>query len=84
MIDLLSNPSIKRAAVGGITAAIISLNHKLGLNLDLGDITALTTLAIAFLGQSALKEVKLAGVDAAAKVDTVRSAVDVINSPAPK
>ncbi len=78
--DILTNPSIKRSVVGGITAAIIALNKKLGLQLELGDITALVTLAVAFIGQSAIKEVKLAGVEAAAKVDSVKAAVDVLNA----
>ena len=77
---LLSNPSLKRAVVGAITAGAIMFNKKLGLQMELGDIAALVSLAIAFMGQSALKEVKLAGVEAAAKVDSVKSAVDIMNA----
>lgn len=84
MTELLSNPSLKRAAVGAITAATIALNKKLGLGLELGDVAALVALAVAFLGQSAMKEVAVAKVDAAAKVTDAKSALDVLNAQAPK
>ena len=80
MTDLLSNPSLKRAVVAGLTAAIIALNKKLGLDLNTESLGMLTGLAIAFIAQSAAKEVKLAGVEAAAKVDSVKAAVDVLNA----
>lgn len=81
LAELLANTALKRAVVGGLTAAIIAGNKKLGLGLELGDIAALVTLAVAFIGQSAMKEVKMAGVEAAAKVDSAKSALDVINNP---
>lgn len=68
--SLLGNPSLKRAAVGGITAGIIALNKKLGLELDTESIMALVGLAIAFIGQSAMKEVKLAGAKAGEAIKT--------------
>lgn len=80
LAGLLSNPSLKRVVVGGLTAAIVALNKKLGLDLGPVDIVSLVTLAVAFLTQSAIKEVKLAGIDAAAKVDSVQAAVDVLNA----
>lgn len=83
MNELLSNPSLKRAAVGAITAALIALNKKLGLGMEVSDVIAITSLAVAFLAQSAAKEVKLAGVEAAAKVDSAKAAVDVINGVRP-
>lgn len=78
MLELLSNPSVKRAVVGGITAALIALNKKLGLQMDLGDIGALVTLAIAFIGQSAMKEVAAAKVEAAATIKTPSDAAKVL------
>ena len=83
MNDLLSNPSLKRAVVAGLTAALIALNKKLGLDMGTESLAMLTGLAIAFIGQSAAKEVKMAGIDAAAKVTDTKAAVDIINGPAP-
>lgn len=80
MTELFANPSLKRAVVGALAAAIVALNKKLGLGLEVTDIIAITTLAVAFLTQSAMKEVKMAGVEAAAKVDSVKAAVDVLNA----
>ena len=84
MLDLLSNPSLKRFLVTLATAAVIALNKKLGLNLEVADVASLVALAVAFVGQSAMKEVKLAGQDAAAKVVDTNAAVAVINGPVPK
>lgn len=67
-------PGLKRLVVTAATAGLIALNKKLGLQLEVADITALTALAIAFIGQSALKEAKLKGAEAAAKVVTVDDA----------
>lgn len=80
--SLLSNASLKRAVVGAVTAALIAGNKKLGLGLEVSDVVALVTLAVAFIGQSAVKEVRLAGVEAAAKVADVPAAVAVINEAA--
>jgi len=74
MLELLANPSLKRFIVTIATAAVVALNKKLGLSLEVADVASIVALAVAFLGQSALKEVKLAGVDAAAKVATVNDA----------
>lgn len=70
IIDLLSNPSLKRLIVTICGAALVALNKRLGLDLSTVDIASITTLAIAFLTQSAIKEVKLAGVEAAARITT--------------
>ncbi len=78
--NLLDLNSLKRAGVGALTAAIIALNKKLGLQLDATDVISLTGLAVAYITQSAVKEVKLAGIDAAAKVDSVQAAVDVLSA----
>lgn len=80
LVDLLSNPSLKRAVVGGIAAAIIALNRKLGLGLETPDVASIVALAVAFLTQSALKEVHLAGIDAAGKVKTVDDAIKLFNA----
>lgn len=77
--ELLANPSLKRAVVGGITAALIAGNKKMGLGMELGDIAALVTLAVAFIGQSAMVSIKKAGMDAAAKVTTVEEAEAILN-----
>ena len=63
--NVLANGRLNRALVGGITAALIALNRKLGLGLELEDIAALVSLAVAYIGQSAMKEVKMAGVQLA-------------------
>lgn len=83
MTELLSNPSLKRAVVAGLTAALIALNKKLGLEMGTESLAMLTGLAIAFISQSAAKEVKMAGIEAAGKVADVKAAVDVINGPTP-
>lgn len=80
MTELLSNPSLKRAAVAGVTAILLAGNKKLGLDMDTEVLAMLTGLAIAFITQSAVKEVKIAGQEAAAKVDSVKAAVDVLNA----
>ncbi len=79
LAELLTNPSLKRYAVGTGTAALIALNKKLGLGMDSTEIIALVSLAIAFIGQSAAKEVIQSGQDAAAKVTTTSEAVTIIN-----
>ncbi len=82
MMELLANPSLKRAMVGALAAGLIALNKKFGLDLDMGDVGAIAAIAVAFMTQSAMKEVKLAGINAAAKVETVPQAVDAINKAA--
>lgn len=83
MIEILSNPSVKRAIVGAITALLVVLNEKLGLDLGMIDVTALVTLALGFITQSAVKEVKMAGVDAAAAIKSKEDAMVVINGGKP-
>jgi hypothetical protein len=84
MVELLTNPSLKRAAVGALAAALIALNRKLGLQLETADVAAIVALAVAFIGQSAAKEVKLAGLEAAKKVDSPEAARAVLEQPGPK
>lgn len=68
------NPSLKRLVftLGG--AAIVALNKKLGLDLGDFEIGSITAIVVAYLGQSALKEVQIAKVDAAAAVNTKSAA----------
>jgi len=68
--SIFGNASLKRAVVAAITALLIAGNKKLGLDMNTESLGMITGLAIAFITQSAMKEVKLAGVDAAAKVDS--------------
>ncbi len=82
-MDLLANPSLKRAAVGALTAGVIVGNKRLGLGLETADIAALVALAIAFLTQSAIKEVKLAGQEAAERVDSAKAAAEVLSPSSP-
>ena len=65
-----NNPGLKRLVVmlGGV--AVVAVNKKLGLNLGDLEVGSIATMVVAYLGQSALKEVKLAKVDAAAAVVT--------------
>jgi len=80
MTELLGNASLKRFVLALATLATIALNKKLGLQLDPVEVAALASFALGFVIQSATKEVKLAGQDAAAKVDTVKAAVEVMNA----
>ncbi len=82
MMELLSNPSLKRFLFTIAGAAVVAMNKKLGLGLDPVDIAGIVSMVVAFVGQSAWKEARLAGMDAAAKVTDVKAAVDIINGPA--
>lgn len=66
------------ASLGGV--AIIALNKKFGLNLDMSDVIALSGVIVAYVGGSNWKEAKLAGHEAAVKIATVPDAVNVINT----
>lgn len=79
----LASPAVKRLAVTLIGAATIALNNKLGLNLDSAEIASLAALILGFVIQSAAKEVKIAGQEAAAKVSDTKAAVDVLNGGKP-
>lgn len=63
-----NNPGLKRLLVTLAGAAIVALNKKLGLDLDALSIASISGMVVAYIGQSALKEVQLAKVDAAAAV----------------
>lgn len=69
-----NNPSLKRLVImlGGV--AVVAVNKKLGLDLGDLEIGSIATMVVAYLGQSALKEVQLAKVDAAAAVNTKSAA----------
>lgn len=69
-----NNPSLKRLVImlGGV--AVVAVNKKLGLDLGDLEIGSIATMVVAYLGQSALKEVQLAKVDAAAAVNSKQSA----------
>lgn len=78
--SLLANATLRRVAVGGITAAIVGLNKKLGLGLETSDTAELVGLAIAYILASNAKEAHIAGKEAAAKVTTLQDAVNSANS----
>lgn len=59
-------PSVKRLLVFLGTSAIITLNKKFNLNLDLTDLGMLTSLAAVYLGQSAVVSKAKAAAEAAA------------------
>lgn len=69
-----NNPSLKRLVImlGGV--AVVAVNKKLGLDLGDLEIGSIATMVVAYLGQSAMKEVSLAKVDAAAAVATKNQA----------
>lgn len=52
------NDTIRRAIAAAIAAGIIALNNKLGLNMGPAEISAIVGLALAYIGQSALKSIK--------------------------
>lgn len=83
----LSNPTVRRLAVAGITAALVASNKKLGLGLDSVDIGGLVTLALGYLLQSAatdrariLAEAKAAGDAAAGQVSSVEDAAKALEA----
>lgn len=85
----LTNPTVRRLAVSGAAAAVVALNHKLGLGLDTSDIGGLVALALGYLVQSAavdrariITEANAAAATAAAKVVTVADAAAVLGAPA--
>lgn len=71
---LANNPGAKRLlfTLGG--ALVVALNKKLGLNLSDFEIGSISTMVVAYIGQSALKEVQMAKVDAAATITTKSAA----------
>jgi hypothetical protein len=84
----LSNPTVRRLAVTGASAAVVALNHKLGLGLDTTEIGGLVALAIGYLLQSAatdkariVSEANAAAAAASAKVVTVDDAAKVLALP---
>ena len=83
IVEMLSNPSLKRLLVTLGGAALVALNKKLGLDLSTVDIGSITALVVAFLTQSAAKEIKLAGIEAASKVTTPTQAASVLSHGGP-
>lgn len=83
----LSDPkyaSLKRLVAMLLGLAVVGLNKKLGLGLDTGDVTALTTLVLGYIATSNWKEQAMAKAAAAANtasasVTTTTEAVKVIN-----
>jgi hypothetical protein len=65
-----NNPSLKRLLFTLAGAAVVALNKKLGLDLDAMSIASIAGMVVAYLWQSAMKEVQMAKVDAAAAVAT--------------
>lgn len=72
---------LKRFGFGVVGAGVIAGNHKMGLNLDLGELGVFAGFVVSMVGQSAWKEVRLAGAAAAAKINSVPAALALINSP---
>lgn len=68
----------KRLAATIAGALVISLNKKLGLELDTTAQGLIAGMVVAYVGQSAAKEVAMAKVDAAAAVKTTSDAAKVL------
>lgn len=84
----LSNPTVRRLAVTGASAAVVALNHRFGLGLGTEDIAGLVALALGYLVQSAatdrariISEANAAAAVAAGKVQTVEDAAKVLALP---
>jgi hypothetical protein len=85
--NILTNPTVRRVAVGGIAAALVALNKKLGLGLDGVDIAGLVSLALGYILQSGLNskaqilaDAQAAAAAASAEVKTPDDAVAVLNA----
>ena len=85
--DILTNPTVRRVAVGGLAAAIVALNKKLGLGLETVDIAGLVSLALGYIIQSGLNskaqiiaDAQAAGAEAAATIKTPEDAVAILNA----
>lgn len=66
------------AVYGG--AILMSLNHKLGLNLDMGELAAIATLIATGVSGSNWKEAHAVGKDAEIKIAGVKDAAAVLGS----
>lgn len=78
--DLVAdNGSVKRLGAFVVTAGVVALNKKLGLDLDTGTIGALVALALGFITQSMVKEkADATGKAAAEAVTSVSDAAAVL------
>lgn len=67
---------------GGIYggALLVALNHKLGLNLDTGDLTAIAALIATGVSGSNWKEAHATGKDAEMKIAGVKDAAAVLGA----
>jgi predicted secreted protein len=88
VLAFLSNPTVRRLAIAGLTAAVVALNKKLALGLENVDVGALVTLALGYLLQSAatdrariMADAQSAADAAAAAVKTVEDAAKVLEQP---
>ena len=67
-------------SVGGVIAVLAS--KYLGIELDPADLATIAAIVIGYVTNSAVKEAKVAGANAAAAVTTPAAAVSIINSQA--
>ena len=68
----------KRLAATIAGTLLIALNKKLGLELDTTAQALISGMVVAYIGQSAAKEVAMAKVDASAAVKTMSDAAKVL------
>ncbi len=76
----IATGSFRRLVVGFSTGAVVVANKKLELGLDPTEIGELVLLAITYLVASNTAEVKKAGIEARAAVNTDKQAADVLKS----
>ncbi len=85
IIDIVASATFRRLAVTGIGLAIPYLNKKFGWNIDSTQVIGILGLVVAYLAQSVTNEMhaRTAGVEAAAKINTVDDALAIINNTKP-
>ncbi len=71
---------LKRLGFGLAGIIAIAGNKKLGLEMGSVEIAGLAGFIVTLVTASTVAQVKLAGQDAAAKVDSVKTAIDVLNA----
>jgi len=64
MLDVLTNPSVRRFVVFLLTFLTALLHRKVGLDLDPNDLLAVITVGLGYIGQSAVREAVVAHADA--------------------
>lgn len=85
ILAVLSSATFRRIAVTGLGLAIPYLNKKFGWNIDSTEVLGIFGVVVAYLAQSVSNEMhaRVAGAEAASKVNTPEDVLKVLNNTPP-